>query len=82
REESGLVISQDNIELLHSFSRPDGDPPGWVVTVSYLAFIGEEPLIAGDDAKELHWFNLERHDQHITLSHQDVEITLALQKSA
>ena len=24
--------------------------------VSYLAFIGEEPLIAGDDAKEVRWF--------------------------
>ena len=46
-----MVISQENIEQLHSFSRPDRDPRGWVVTVSYLAFIGEEPLIAGDDAK-------------------------------
>ncbi|MCZ0856350.1 hypothetical protein OCL90_14405, partial [Enterococcus faecalis] len=47
------------------------DPRGWVVSVSYLAFIGEEPLIAGDDAKEDHWFDLERHGQHITLSHED-----------
>lgn len=82
KEETGVVISQENIEQLHSFSRPDRDPRGWVVTVSYLAFIGEEPLIAGDDAKEVHWFNLERHGQHITLSHEDVEITLDLKTAA
>ena len=32
--------------------------------------------------KEVHWFNLERHGQHITLSHEDVEITLDLKTAA
>ncbi|MGK0551188.1 NUDIX domain-containing protein [Enterococcus faecalis] len=82
KEETGVTISKENIEQLHSFSRPDRDPRGWVVTVSYLAFIGEEPLIAGDDAKEVHWFTMERKDQLLTLSHDDVKIQLNLDTGA
>lgn len=82
QEETGVIISKENIEQLHSFSRPDRDPRGWVVTVSYLAFIGEEPLIAGDDAKEVHWFNMERQGQTLILTHDDVEIVLDLASGA
>ena len=38
KEETGVVISKENIEQLHTFSTPNRDPRGWVVTVSYLAF--------------------------------------------
>lgn len=76
REETGVDISKENIEQLHTFSRPNRDPRGWVVTVSYLAFIGEEPLIAGDDASEVNWFTLERKEHLLYLSHGEVEIIL------
>ncbi|KAF1300543.1 MULTISPECIES: NUDIX hydrolase [Enterococcus] len=79
KEETGVVISNHNIEQLHTFSRPDRDPRGWVVTVSYLAFIGEEPLSAGDDAAEVRWFTLERKRNNIHLTNGDVEIILDLQ---
>ncbi len=82
KEETGVVISKENIEQLHSFSRPDRDPRGWVVTVSYLAFIGEEPLIAGDDAKEVRWFTMERKENTLALTNGDVEIILDLQTGA
>ncbi|MGH2239526.1 NUDIX hydrolase, partial [Enterococcus faecalis] len=75
-------ISLENIEQFHSFSRPDRDPRGCVVTVSYLAFIGEVPLIAGDDAKEVHWFYLVRLGHHISLSLVDVVFTLVLISAA
>lgn len=78
QEETGVVISKENIEQLHSFSRPNRDPRGWVVTVSYLAFIGEEPLIAGDDAKEVHWFILEREKEKLSLTNTETEIILDL----
>lgn len=77
-EETGVAISKENIEQLHSFSRPDRDPRGWVVTVSYLAFIGEEPLNAGDDAKEVRWFTLERQAEKLFLINSEVEIILDL----
>ncbi|OEH83386.1 DNA mismatch repair protein MutT [Enterococcus rivorum] len=78
KEETGVIISKENIEQLHSFSRPDRDPRGWVVTVSYLAFIGEEPLIAGDDAKEVRWFTLERKEEKLLLTNAETEIILDL----
>ncbi|MGX7174385.1 NUDIX domain-containing protein [Enterococcus ratti] len=78
KEETGVVISQENIEQLHTFSTPNRDPRGWVVTVSYLAFIGEEPLIAGDDAKEVRWFTLEREGNTIHLTSNNVAISLNL----
>ena len=81
-EETGVVISKENIEQLHSFSTPNRDPRGWVVTVSYLAFIGEEPLIAGDDAKEVRWFTMERKANQIHLTSGDVEIILDLKSGS
>lgn len=79
QEETGVIISRQNIEQLHTFSTPNRDPRGWVVTVSYLAFIGEEPLIAGDDAKEVRWFNMERIGKEIYLTSGDVEMALNLE---
>ncbi|MFV0557480.1 MAG: NUDIX hydrolase, partial [Enterococcus sp.] len=78
-EETGVKIAAHNIEQLHTFSRPNRDPRGWVVTVSYLAFIGEEPLIAGDDANEVRWFNMERIGKNIHLTNDDIELTLNLE---
>lgn len=82
KEETGVVISKKNIEQLHSFSTPNRDPRGWVVTVSYLAFIGEEPLIAGDDAKEVRWVTMERHGDILTLTDEEVNIVLNLNTGA
>lgn len=79
KEETGLTISQDNIEQLHTFSTPGRDPRGWVVTVSYLTFIGEETPIAGDDAEAVGWFALNRHGSKLTLTKDDTEIILDLQ---
>lgn len=77
-EETGVDISRQNIEQLHTFSTPGRDPRGWVITVSYLAFIGEEALIAGDDAKEVGWFTMNRQDDKLHLTKDDVEIVLDL----
>lgn len=78
KEETGVTISGYNIEQLHTFSTPGRDPRGWVMTVSYLAFIGEVPLSAGDDAKEVRWFSLERKNHQLYLINGDVEIVLDL----
>lgn len=82
KEETGMHISSSNIEQLHTFSRPDRDPRGWVITVSYLAFIGEEPVVAGDDAGEVCWFSLKRKNDQIYLTHGEVEIILDLNTGA
>ena len=78
QEETGVQIPANNIEQLHTFSTPNRDPRGWVITVSYLAFIGEEPLTAGDDAKEALWFTVERQADQLILTNQADEIILNL----
>lgn len=78
KEETSVRISANNIEQLHTFSTPNRDPRGWVVTVTYLAFIGEEPLEAGDDASQVRWFSLERKDEQLFLTNDNIEIRLDL----
>lgn len=78
KEETGVDISQGNIEQLHTFSTPGRDPRGWVVTVSYLTFIGEETLVAGDDAKDVGWFALNRVGEKLYLTKGETEIILDL----
>lgn len=78
KEETGVDISLQNIDQLHTFSTPNRDPRGWVVTVAYLAFIGEDPLIAGDDASQVRWFNLERKGHLLHLTSGEVNIILDL----
>ncbi|CAM3285209.1 NUDIX domain-containing protein [Vagococcus fessus] len=71
QEETGVAITHENIEQLHTFSTPNRDPRGWVITVSYLAFIGEEPLFAGDDAKAAKWFTFKREDNLLKLENDE-----------
>ncbi|AYW48020.1 NUDIX hydrolase [Tetragenococcus osmophilus] len=79
KEETGVTISAKNIEQLHTFSTPGRDPRGWVITVSYLAFIGEAILSAGDNANQARWFTLERKDNQLYLTSGEIEIILDLQ---
>ncbi|WP_326716593.1 NUDIX hydrolase [Vagococcus jeotgali] len=69
KEETNVTITREHVEQLHTFSTPNRDPRGWVITVSYLAFIGEDPLEAGDEAQEASWFDLNRDEQLLTLTH-------------
>ncbi len=71
KEETNVSITRNHIEQLHTFSTPNRDPRGWVITVSYLAFIGEEPLKAGDQASDASWFSLERNGDLISLKNPD-----------
>ena len=78
-EETGLTIGRKSVEQLHTFSTPNRDPRGWVITVSYLAFIGQVPPTAGDDTQDARWFNLERHGETISLTSDDISIEIELE---
>lgn len=54
-EETG--VSDVYLEQLHTFSRPDRDPRGRVVSVAHLALVrrGTTPLAAGTDASDALW---------------------------
>ena len=57
KEETGLNL--DNVEQLYTFSKPDRDPRGRVITIAFLAKIEIKDVKGGDDAKEARWFNLD-----------------------
>lgn len=70
-EETGVSINSNNIEQIHTFSTPNRDPRGWVMTVSYLAFIGEEPLVTTADTKIASWFTVNRQQSNLVLTHPE-----------
>lgn len=78
KEETGLTIGRKNVEQLHTFSSPNRDPRGWVITVSYIAFLGQVPLQAGDDTQDARWFNMERIGNNIFLTSDDISIEIDL----
>lgn len=71
QEETG--IPQLPITQLYTFSRPDRDPRGWIVTVAFWAWVDKTALrpFAGDDAQHLAWFNLEELPK-LAFDHQEI----------
>ena len=57
-EETGL--KDVFIEQLYTFTQPDRDPRGRVITITYFALIKQTDYVitAGDDAKQAQWFSL------------------------
>lgn len=48
------------LEQLYTFSNPNRDPRGWVVSCSYMALVDSDKLSisAGDDANDVAWFDI------------------------
>lgn len=80
KEETGVQLTEFNIEQLYTFSTPNRDPRGWVITTSYLAFLNQEALTAGDDASDVKWFNIKIEGSHLYLSAADIEIQVDIEK--
>ena len=59
-EETGIDTS--DLEQLYTAGDPGRDPRGWTVSVAFLARVepGQLTPIAGDDAKAVKWFFLDR----------------------
>lgn len=70
-EETGLKL--ESIQQFHTFSKPNRDPRGWVVTVAFYAWAEKSNLqpIAGDDAKNVRWFPI-RHLPPLAFDHQEI----------
>lgn len=73
KEETGLNL--DRVEQIHTFTNPDRDPRGRVITIAYFAKIEIREVKGGDDAKEARWFNLDSlpelafdHDQILKMA--------------
>lgn len=74
-EETGIVA--EKLYYLSTFGRPDRDPRGRVVSVVFYGFSVAESTMAGDDALEASWFNI----NHLPLlafdHHEIVQYTLS-----
>ncbi|MDT0685788.1 NUDIX hydrolase [Autumnicola psychrophila] len=56
-EETGVKI--DSMEQVRAFGKPGRDPRGRMISIAFLSRIfNEEPLKAGDDAKDAGWFGI------------------------
>ena len=61
-EETGIVVSEQDIRLIGVYSAPGRDPRGRTVTAAYLVKNEEcrtKDAHAGDDAAEVRWWPLE-----------------------
>ena len=57
REETG--VEGVYLEQLYTFGRPDRDPRGRVISVTYYALLRHAPpIVGGDDAADARWFPL------------------------
>lgn len=63
-EETG--VENIYLEQLYTFSEPQRDPRGWIMSCSYMALVDSQKLNAhaGDDAKEVNWFNVDYDLEH------------------
>lgn len=58
-EETG--VENIYLEQLYTFSKPNRDPRGWIMSCSYMALVDYHKLNAhaGDDADDVKWFNVD-----------------------
>lgn len=70
-EETG--VENIYLEQLYTFSEPQRDPRGWIMSCSYMALVDSQKLNAhaGDDAKEVKWFNVDYDLDHEVESTSD-----------
>lgn len=59
-EETGVILTPDNLLQIGAFDAPGRDPRGWYVSTAYLAMIRKKPEIKLDpvEVKEYMWANL------------------------
>ena len=66
-EETGVTGLE--MKLVGIYSRPGRDPRGWTVSAAYTATVkeGEIRPVAGDDAREVCWATVQKHDGQIAV---------------
>ncbi len=72
-EETG--IEPDFLEQLYTFSAPNRDPRGRVISVAYYALVNVEKFVpvAGTDAKDSKWYDLDEVlDQPLAFDHAEI----------
>lgn len=84
REETGLIIYEENWKLFGVHSKPDRDPRAHIISVIYEAYYLHHKMDAraGDDAKKLRWVSLDElphmleADQIASIGHKRIALNL------
>lgn len=69
------------LEQLYTMSKPDRDPRMRIIDISYIALLPygyEQTAVAGDDAKDARWFDIDLSDGILKFSDNTVEIKYSL----
>ncbi|WP_447039239.1 NUDIX hydrolase [Streptomyces sp. DSM 118878] len=74
REETGLSDSRIRLEQLHTYSRPERDPRGRIISTAFLAVMPDPPEVTGaSDAREADWVEVEEslwgHNSSLAFDH-------------
>jgi len=71
-EETGLVDVP--LEQMHTFGNVGRDPRGRQITIVFMGIAteGEERIKAGDDAKEVKWFDIEKLPKDMGFDHEKI----------
>jgi oxygen-independent coproporphyrinogen-3 oxidase len=81
-EEAGLSV--EALHPLGCFSEPGRDPRGWILSNAFLAVVGtaDRSLLAGDDAMDAQWFDLDFHEENdrltLVFTHAQVRLEASL----
>jgi 8-oxo-dGTP diphosphatase len=61
REETGIILSLNEIQQFKAYSDPHRDPRQRTITMVFVAFVSPDIFFeAGDDAKKAQWFALSK----------------------
>jgi len=80
KEETNISISEEKLEQLYTFGKPDRDPRTRVITVAYFAIIDPDDVKpkADSDASDIRWFPCNNLPQ-LAFDHQKI-IEMALER--
>ncbi|SJZ72161.1 ADP-ribose pyrophosphatase YjhB, NUDIX family [Pilibacter termitis] len=68
KEETGVEVTQENIAQFYTFTTPNRDPRGWVISIAYFAVLPDIPTpIADDDAKAAKWFSIKEENGELLI---------------
>lgn len=76
REETNVIISKADLNLIGVFSRPDRDPRGRFIGLAYYVWVQKETLdraLASDDAQDIEQLTLEDiNTRLLAFDHQEI----------
>lgn len=74
KEETNAKCSY--LKQVHTFSTPNRDPRGWVITCAFMAYVNHESVLiqAGSDASRALWFDVEMKNHALILKYEDIEL--------